>query len=209
MEYINSPDNELHLDWKVITTILSSTLLLVIQSYGTIIQNHTWSSIVFYFLVPMFLIVIIYRQPARQFGFQLGDWKTGFTLTLLACLFLRILMHWIAQLPAFNAYYSPLYNNTSDVIVHQGLELFAWEFFFRGFLLFSLYQVCGPYALILQAVPFTIAHFGKPELETLSCIFGGTAFGWLAWRTKSFLYPFLVHWFLGSITILIASGIIK
>jgi len=73
-------------------------------------------------------------------------------------------------------------------------------------LLFALYPVCGPYAIILQAIPFTIAHFGKPELETLSCIFGGSAFGYVAWRTRSFLYPFLIHWFIATLTIFVASG---
>jgi membrane protease YdiL (CAAX protease family) len=51
-----------------------------------------------------------------------------------------------------------------------------------------------------------VAHFGKPELEALSCIFGGSAFGYVAWRTRSFLYPFLIHWFLATFTILMASG---
>ena len=38
------------------------------------------------------------------------------------------------------------------------------------------------------------------------CIFGGSAFGYVAWRTRSFLYPFLIHRFLATFTVLVASG---
>ena len=71
--------------------------------------------------------------------------------------------------------------------------------------LLALAHLCA-LALVLQAVPFTIAHLGKPELETLSCMFGGSALGYVAWRTRSFIYPFLIHWFLSTFTLLVASG---
>ncbi len=59
---------------------------------------------------------------------------------------------------------------------------------------------------MLQAVPFALAHLTKPPLETLSTIFGGIAFGWVAWRTRSFIYPFLIHWFVTTVVILVAMG---
>ncbi|MCB0119328.1 MAG: CPBP family intramembrane metalloprotease, partial [Anaerolineales bacterium] len=88
------------------------------------------------------------------------------------------------------------------------LDLFGWEFLFRGWILFTYARKFGPEALWLQAVPFALAHIGKPEVETLSTIFGGFAFGWIAWRTKSFLYPFLIHWFIGVLIILVAAGVV-
>ena len=88
------------------------------------------------------------------------------------------------------------------------LELIGWEFSFRGFILFAYARRFGPDALWLQAVPFALAHIGKPEIETLSTIFGGFAFGWLAYRTRSFVYPFLLHWYIATFTILVASGTI-
>ncbi len=64
----------------------------------------------------------------------------------------------------------------------------------------------GTNGLWLQAVPFALAHIGKPSIETFSTIFGGFAFGWLAYRTRSFVYPFLLHWFVGTFAILVAAG---
>jgi hypothetical protein len=49
-------------------------------------------------------------------------------------------------------------------------------------------------------------HLGKPELETLTTLFGGMGFAFIAWRTESFVYPFLIHWFIASFTHLVASG---
>jgi len=87
------------------------------------------------------------------------------------------------------------------------LEYSAWEFIWRGFLLFGLASFLGPGpAIWLQAVPFAFMHLGKPELETLTTIFGGAAFGFVAWRSRSFLYPFLIHWFMVVFTLLLASG---
>ena len=88
------------------------------------------------------------------------------------------------------------------------IDLVGWEFFFRGWILFGYARKFGPEALWLQAVPFALAHIGKPEIETLSTIFGGFAFGWVAWRTRSFLYPFLIHWFIASFVILVAAGVL-
>ena len=88
------------------------------------------------------------------------------------------------------------------------LDLIGWEFFFRGWILFAYTRKFGHEALWLQAVPFALAHISKPEVETLSTIFGGFAFGWVAWRTKSFVYPFLIHWFIGTFIILVSAGVI-
>jgi membrane protease YdiL (CAAX protease family) len=90
------------------------------------------------------------------------------------------------------------------------VELFGWEFIWRGLVLYALARAFGPGpAILLQAVPFAFMHLGKPELETLSTLFGGVAFGLIAWRTRSFVYPWLIHWFIVTFTLLVASDDIK
>jgi len=86
------------------------------------------------------------------------------------------------------------------------LDLIGWEFIFRGWLLFGYAKKYGHDALWLQSVPFALAHIGKPEVETLSTIFGGFLFGLVAWRSKSFLYAFLIHYFVFFFTVLVAGG---
>ncbi len=196
----------LRLDWKIATVIVVSTLTMGIERYHTIFAHKVFDRLFLYLGVPVLIILLIFRESPARYGFQLGDWKAGLALTAAGCAAMGLVMAVVARTPAFRAYYAPQVHSAIPLPIETALDLFGWEFLFRGFLLFALYPVCGPYAILLQAVPFTIAHFGKPELETLSCIFGGSAFGYVAWRTRSFLYPFLIHWFLTTATILIASG---
>jgi membrane protease YdiL (CAAX protease family) len=48
-------------------------------------------------------------------------------------------------------------------------------------------------AVLVQVAPFTVMHFGKPELEALGSVVAGVALGLLALRTRSFWYGALTH----------------
>ena len=115
------------------------------------------------------------------------------------------MLYLAGRTPGMVAYYARYSQPVGDLMLTGALDLFGWEFLFRGFLLFALYRVAGPSAVVLQAVPFALAHLGKPPLETLSTIFGGTAFGWVAWRANSFLYAFLIHWYVMVLVVLVAT----
>ncbi len=197
---------ELRMDWKVVTTVIVSTLLLTIDYYHRLFPYQVLDRLLLYLVIPLFIIVFIYRESPAKYGFRIGDWRAGIVITSLGVLAAAFVIFFVARTDTFREYYAPLANLTIPVPIYTALELFGWEFLFRGFLLFSLYAVVGPYAIVLQAVPFALAHLGKPELETMSTIFGGTAFGYVAWRTGSFLYPFLIHWFILTATILVAGG---
>jgi membrane protease YdiL (CAAX protease family) len=68
-------------------------------------------------------------------------------------------------------------------------------------MLFSMAELCGPCAILLQAVLFTLAYFGKPYVETPSCILRGTAFGAIVWKTRSIFHSYLIHVFTASLII--------
>lgn len=71
--------------------------------------------------------------------------------------------------------------------------MFAWEFIWRGFMLFGLEKKFCYYSVLIQMIPFVILHNGKPFLETFGAIFGGIALGILALRTRSFYYCVIIH----------------
>lgn len=71
--------------------------------------------------------------------------------------------------------------------------MFAWEFMWRGYMLFGLEEKFGYYSVLIQMIPFVILHNGKPFLETFGAIFGGIALGILALRTRSFYYCVVIH----------------
>jgi membrane protease YdiL (CAAX protease family) len=159
-----------------------------------------------YLVIPLFIILVAFRESPAAYGLRAGDWRAGLLLTMGSCAAMAAIVLVVGQTTDFKEYYGSSPTIRVPFWLADGMEMFGWEFFFRGFLLFALFRACGPIALVLQAIPFTLAHFGKPELETLSCIFGGTALGYVAWRTDSSIYPFLIHWFLTSFTTLVASG---
>ncbi len=197
--------DELKFNREVVAVTIASTLLLMVDYYRPLTPVKAIDRVGLYLLIPLAMIVIGFRRPPREYGFTLGDWKAGLAITGAAILVIAPVLWLIGRSdPAMRGYYA--YQMTPAMPLFTFLDLIGWEFFFRGFILFSYERSFGAHALWLQAVPFAMAHITKPEVETFSTIFGGFAFGWVAWRTRSFLYPFLIHWFVSAFTIVAASG---
>lgn len=196
------------IDWKIAFITISSTLLLIFNSYFHITSSLYLDRLILYLLLPLIFILVILREPPSHYGFQLGDWRAGLLITLMGIILVTPILYFAVRLdPAMQDYFGEL--RVSNILWITFLDLFGWEFLFRGYVLFGYEKEFKGNALWLQAVPFALAHLGKPSLETLSTIFGGFAFGWVAWRTRSFLYPFLIHMFVTNFTILVASGAIR
>jgi membrane protease YdiL (CAAX protease family) len=207
---------KLNIDWKIATLTIVSTLLIMFDWYNIgfqYIRESLWwfpnkglERVFIYFLIPMVISLFIFRDDPRKNGFTLGDWKAGIVLTLLGILLIAPVLWLVSRGDGtMQSYYQ---DELDGLPWNTFIDLFGWEYIFRGWLLFGYARKFGPEAIWLQAVPFAIAHVTKPAVETFSTIFGGFAFGWVAWRTKSFLYPFLIHWFVSSFVILVAAGAI-
>ena len=192
-------------DWKIVTVTIVSTLLLIVDSYHQLTPVKGFDRIILYLLIPLLIVSVLFRDYPSAYGFTFGDWKAGLILTSLGILLIAPVLWLAAHGGAMKDYYKP---QVGGLPWNTFIDLFGWEFFFRGFILFAYARKFGPEALWLQAVPFALAHIGKPEVETLSTIFGGFAFGWVAYRTRSFVYPFLIHWFVASFTVLVAAGLL-
>ena len=193
----------LKFDWKVVTITVVSTLLLIVSYYHRFTSNRGIDQTILYFVIPMLIILLAFREDPREYGFGLGDWKAGLLITVLAILLIAPVLWLVARSGSMQTYYE---KQVGGLPWNTFLDLLGWEFLFRGWILFGYLRKFGPEAIWLQAVPFAIMHLTKPEIETLSTIFGGFVFGWVAYRTRSFLYPFLIHWFVASFTILVAAG---
>ena len=197
---------KLNFDWKIVTVTILSTLLLMIDYYHKFTAHKYWDRIILYLIIPLLITLIFFRENPKEYGFSFGDWKLGLTYTALGILLMAPVIYFLGSGDAsMKTYYERFLPGLPWTTF---LDLIGWEFIFRGWILFAYARKFGHEALWLQAVPFAIAHISKPEIETLSTIFGGFAFGWVAWRTKSFIYPFLIHWFIGTFIILVAAGVV-
>ncbi len=214
------------MDWKIAVLTICSTLLLIVDAYHPVLVP--WNKIfifgrsiapgwlpisgkyldrtILYLIIPLALTIFVFHESPRNYGFTIGNWQMGLLFTIIGIILITPILVLVTHTSTdMQAYYKP---QVSSLPWSTMVDLFGWEFIFRGWLLFGYARKFGPEALWLQAVPFALAHIGKPEVETLSTIFGGFAFGWVAWKTKSFFWPFLIHWFVASFTILVAAGII-
>lgn len=173
--------------------------------YSTIFEYMTAFLLMFW--VPFFLVKMIFKYQIRDFGFQLGDRKYGFRFVLITIPFII----WAAYVGTSNsgiqAEYPLARSTMSHVHLFVIIQIFylfyymGWEFLFRGFMLFGLEKRFGPLAAILiQTIPSAIIHIGKPVSESFGAILGGLIFGYLAIRTRSIFYPFLLHALLGIST---------
>ncbi len=152
-------------------------------------------------LIPLVLIPLVLKGKLSDYGFKIGDYKFGLKSSLLFIV-LMVPVIWIASgSESFARAYpqgGPYVRENIEVLLYYelfvGFYMLAWEFFWRGYMLFGLKEKFGYYAIFIQMIPFFILHRGKPEIETFASIFAGLILGAQAWRANSFIYCFLVHW---------------
>lgn len=196
----------LNIDRKVAAVTIVSTLLLIVYYYHDITPSTEINQTILFLLAPLLFIIFVFRESPRDYGFTLGDWRAGLVITIGGIVLMTPVIWFLAKLdPSSQSYYQ---NMTANLPWNTLGQILGWEFIFRGFITFGYARKFGADALWIQAVPFALLHIGKPEIETLSTIFGGFAFGWIAYRTRSFLYPFLIHWYIFTLIVLVASGTI-
>jgi len=194
----------LRFDWKITLISIVSTLLLMVDHYFQITPYYFIDRMILYLAIPLLITVIIFREAPQNYGASLGDWKAGVVITGAALLIMTPVIWFLGRGdPTMRSYYQGL---SGGLPWTTFMDLIGWEFFFRGWILFGYARKFGADALWLQAVPFALAHIGKPAVETFSTIFGGFAFGWVAYRTRSFLWPFLIHWYIATLIIIVSAA---
>ena len=75
--------------------------------------------------------------------------------------------------------------------------MLAVELMFRGLLVLAVSERLGRWAIVVSAVPYALAHIGKPPEEVVLSLLAGLAFGWADLRARSILPSFAAH-FTGS-----------
>lgn len=170
--------------------------------YSTIYEYLTAFLLMFW--IPFFLVKMAFKKRLRDYGFQLGDAKYGFRYVIIALPFLI----WAIYVGSSNTGMQAEYPLAKSAMPHLHLfiivEMFylvyymSWEFLFRGFMLFGLEKEFGALtAILIQTIPSAIVHIGKPFSESMGAIVAGLFFGYLAIRTRSILYPLILHAIVG------------
>lgn len=180
----------------------SPAALARFHKYDELYGYLWWSSARFigYVLVPLPLWKLMFPQDKlldmglRFRGFMSHIWIYGLCLA-----FVIPAMLIVAREPDFGTYY-PFYKLSSrsyvDLLAWElmyGVQFFALELFFRGWMLGALRRSLGSSAIFAMALPYCMIHYGKPYLEANGAIVAGVVLGSLAMRTRSIYAGFLVH----------------
>lgn len=175
---------------------------LKVRRYDELYGYAWWSfsRVLGYVLIPLPLWKLLFPKDSlldmglRVRGFMSHLWIYGLCLAVVIPA-----MVLVANQPDFGTYY-PFYKQSSrsvaDLLMWEamyGLQFFALELFFRGFMLGAMRRAIGSAAIFAMAVPYCMIHYGKPYLETHGAIVAGIVLGSLAMRTKSIYAGFLVH----------------
>lgn len=138
----------------------------------------------------------------EMYGLGLGNVRFGVVAVLLC---------YLLYLPCFIVFYrsagfQEYYGNITKTVMtwHRWVlweipavffVMLRTEFLFRGFLLFGFKRAYGTSAAILASViPYVMAHYAKPEIETFGSFPVGLALAYLAARTGSIWYGVWLHW---------------
>jgi len=200
----------LDLPLRASVAILAASALLLADYTGLLrwdpsARGVSLERFVLFGLVPVAIVVVLFRDDVARYGLRLGDWRWGIGLLAGGMIVMTPIILFLAGTPAFVHYYGARPLPLADAIVNNVLELFPAEFLLRGFLMFALWRRVGPLALVIVQVPFVFSHIGKPELELWSTFVGGSVFAWLDWRTGSIVWSAFGHLFVLTL-MLVAVG---
>jgi membrane protease YdiL (CAAX protease family) len=200
-------------DYEVILTLVTAAVALTIQYYcfteyrptgwllsvwpehAELVRHGYWAfgQIVAYVLVPLPVIVLVFRRSPRDYGLKLRGVLANWWVYALMYLVMLPLLIWLSGNDRFLRTY-PFYRLADGESLWPGLILWeliyalqfvALEFFFRGFLVHGTKRRFGVYAVFAMAFPYCMIHFGKPMPETLGAIVAGIVLGFMSLKTGS------------------------
>jgi len=181
-------------DLNLIAVVGISTLVLVLRRYYPLdIDFPRATQLIYYLLVPLAAGWLLFRDKPCDYGIRIGRWKPAIILTVASLGAMALILYGTSRMPEFRSYYQMHDIDWPELLLNHSLYMFAWEFLFRGYMLFGLEKSIGKSAIFVQTIPFVLLHLGKPFLETLACIPGGFILGYIAYRTRSFLPCFIIH----------------
>ena len=172
-------------------------------------QGYYFSNIAFLLWIPLIAILVFLRRETADFGMTAGDLRHGLLCALILYLLFVPVLIIVAPQGAFQDYYLRQYRNSGAItwngkfsytglVFHQAtlcFYMFAWEWYFRGFLLFGLKRLMPVvWAALFQAAAFALLHYNKPTIEVISSFFGALLLAVVAIRFRSFLPCWLIHW---------------
>jgi len=162
------------------------------------------STFVLLFGLGLLISYFIDKNKPKAVGLGLGDWRFGLRWSAI---FLGVMLPVVFAVSFTDTFANkyPLSKGSmaslEAFIVWEGVSLLyfiGWEFYFRGYMLFSLYKYIGAVAIFVPMIPFVILHSSKPFAEAIGAIFVAELLCIFALRAGSLWYGMFVHWLINT-----------
>lgn len=170
-----------------------ATLFMILHAHHQI-ENFWISSLVYFGVLPILTILIFLRKNPLDFGLRIGDYKVWIPYVVIFLIIAVPVLYFTSDMSSVQGYYRT--HRGFDFLTYalqMGVYMLGWEFLFRGFMLFGLKDKFKEGSIIVQMIPFVLLHIGKPEIETISTIFTGLLWGYIAYHGKSFWPAYIMH----------------
>jgi membrane protease YdiL (CAAX protease family) len=177
--------------------------LMYASDHSQLWRLSWWAALIilFYFVLPVILIQIVFREKLSDYGLK---WKGAFKdmrlYLIMLCVMIPLVLYF-SSTQSFQSRYpfyelrpgEKLYPEFMLWEILYFLQFFALEFFFRGFMVHGLKNRFGFYSVFVMVIPYCMIHFGKPFPETLAAIIAGVVLGILSLKSRSILLGVLIH----------------
>lgn len=185
----------------IVLYVLAIFLIAINYRLGKTLYEWAFYDTFFYVLIPLTASYLLDFKP-HELGFKIGK-KEGYISALILFLLSLPISIYAARLESFRAYY-PIFTYTSwgDFLLKElliGVIMFSHEAFYRGILLFPLARKNELAGIVVQNIPYTLVHIGKPPLEVPYSFIAGIIFAKIDLKSESFLPSFFLHW-IGAMT---------
>ncbi len=77
--------DRLNIDWKIAVITIVSTLLIIVEYYYSPTSRNYLDSILLFVIIPLGITIFVFKEKPADYGFKLGDWKTGLLFENCSC----------------------------------------------------------------------------------------------------------------------------
>jgi membrane protease YdiL (CAAX protease family) len=161
---------------------------------------HRLSGTIFYGLIPVLVILLVFRMPVNNYGSNADDMAKSIIWWIPAAVLVVVINYFVARNKINLAQYPQIRVNQWNfgLIILSTISwityLAGYEFMFRGFLLFSCLESFGFWpAIIINISLYSLVHLPKGYREIIGSIFFGFILSYSTIRLGSFWFAFLLH----------------
>lgn len=178
-------------------------------------HQHLWAhsaAVLLLMVAPLLICWLGEGWTPRDLGFRVKGALPEIAVVLGLWVAMVPLVYLVHDNRAFAAVYPRLDAADTSMELYFLFEGFylvkwiAWEFFFRGFMLFAFQKDFMRRSVLISTIPFALMHYGKPELEMASAVIAGLVLCFISLRSRSIWPGVLLHWLVASTMDFFASS---